>query len=148
MNRKYITVLVIALLLAGFAFSGCTDNGSNEDDSDGDDNGNGGGSGGLSGTATYTGTWEGTVSGDAYSGTVEMQVNFDEGDVTGSFSGDASGDIQGSVSDGTINAEGQAGFGAVEWSGDFASDGGEVSGDWELAEGSQYGSGTWQATEE
>ncbi len=143
MDKKYISILVIGLILVGFAFSGCT-----SDDSGGEDSENGGETGGLTGTTTYTGTWEGTVGGEAYSGTLEMQVDFDEGNVTGSFSGDASGNIQGTVSDGTINAEGEAGFGAIVWSGDFTSDGGQVSGDWEIKDNAGYGSGTWEATEE
>ncbi|MBS3816869.1 MAG: hypothetical protein KGY76_04835 [Candidatus Thermoplasmatota archaeon] len=146
MDRKYIAVLVIGLILVGFALSGCTSDDSSGNESE--DDGNGGGSGDLSGTATYTGTWEGTVGEDDYSGTLEMDVDFDEGNVTGSFTGDASGDIQGTVSDGTIEAEGEAGFGSVVWSGDFTSDGGEVSGDWQIKNNAAYGSGTWEATEE
>ncbi|MEF8874567.1 MAG: hypothetical protein V5A88_07865 [Candidatus Thermoplasmatota archaeon] len=146
MEKKHIFVLAIGLLLVvSVAFAGCT---GDDSDENGEDDGNG--NGGLSGTSTYSGEWSGTVGGEDYSGTWEFDVNFDEGNVTGSFDvdGGGSGDITGTVSDGEIEAEGNAGFGAVEWSGDFTSDGEEVSGSWELSEGAQYGSGTWSGTEQ
>ncbi len=144
MDKKHMVVLAIGLILVFSAFTGCLG------DDGGDDGEDDSSSGDLTGTTTYSGDWSGTVGEDDYSGTWEFDVDFDEGDVSGSFDveGGGSGDISGTVSDGTINAEGEAGFGTVEWSGDFSSNGEEVSGDWELKQGAQYGSGTWSGTEQ
>ncbi len=97
------------------------------------------------GEESYSGSWEGEgPQGNDYEGTWEFTVNWDTGDVTGSFDGDAAGDINGSVSEGELSAEGEAGFGLVEWSGSFSSDGSEISGDWKVEEsGITAYSGTW-----
>ncbi len=133
------------MLLVGLVFSGCigTDD-ENNDESDNVDNDVDGNDGKMTGTANYSGTWSGSIGGESYSGTWEFDVDFDEGTVTGSFSGDGTGDITGTVSDREIQASGNAAFGTVEWSGDFTSNGEEVSGTWELAGDYAYsGSGTW-----
>ncbi len=105
------------------------------------------------GEATYSGEWEGSL-GIApltmeYSGTWQFEVDFNEGEVEGWFKGDGAGDITGTVSDGIIEASGQAAFGVVYWSGEFSSDGEEVSGTWEISEeASEFGEGdgTWSGS--
>ena len=105
------------------------------------------------GEATYSGEWEGSL-GIApltmeYSGTWQFEVDFDEGEVEGWFRGDGAGDITGTVSDGIIEASGEAAFGVVYWSGEFSSDGEEVSGTWEISEeASEFGEGdgTWSGS--
>jgi len=105
------------------------------------------------GEATYSGEWEGTL-GIApltmeYSGTWQFEVDFNEGEVEGWFKGDGAGDITGTVSDGIIEASGEAAFGVVYWSGEFSSDGEEVSGTWEISEeASEFGEGdgTWSGS--
>jgi len=84
-----------------------------------------------------------------YSGTWQFEVDFDEGEVEGWFKGDGAGDITGTVSDGIIEASGEAAFGVVYWSGEFSSDGEEVSGTWEISEeASEFGEGdgTWSGS--
>ncbi|MGM0510148.1 MAG: hypothetical protein ACQESD_03360, partial [Thermoplasmatota archaeon] len=114
-NKKiYLVLLVASLLIFSVAFTGCTeDGGENEtdetdtgDDTDETDDGSDGGDGSeLSGTSTYSGTWEGTVGGEQYSGTLQLEADFDEGNIIGNFSGDGEGDIQGTISGGTIDAD-------------------------------------------
>ncbi|KXA92949.1 hypothetical protein AKJ65_06855, partial [candidate division MSBL1 archaeon SCGC-AAA259E19] len=106
------------------------------------------GEGGYSGTgtSTYSGTWSGEGPQAEYEGTWEFTVDWETGDVTGLFKGDASGDISGSVSNGEITAEGEAGFGMISWSGSFAADGSEISGEWEDTQLGVY-SGTWSGQE-
>ncbi|MFP4197612.1 MAG: hypothetical protein ACLFS6_08190 [Methanomassiliicoccales archaeon] len=110
-----------------------------------DGDGAGNGDGDLTGTETYSGTWSGSSSemGDI-GGIWEFTVDFDEGTVSGWFSGDGSSDISGTVSDGILSAEGQAAFGTITWSGDFSSDGSEVSGNWEITDAN--GSGNWNGS--
>ncbi len=141
--RKKIYILAILVLCFGLALTGCTEENGEEDENGGiDDDENG-----LTGTKDYSGVWSGTLNNDDYEGTWEFEVNFDEGTVSGWFEGDGSGDITGTVSDGVIQAEGQAGFGYVEWSGTFSSDDNDISGTWEVNENSyQIGSGTWSGS--
>ena len=156
-KKRYLFVLVVsAILILGIGFSGCIgedddngddDNGEdNGDDDNGEDNGDedNGEDNGLTGSNTYSGEWSGKVGGEDRSGQWEFTVDFDNEDVSGWFEGDGSGDIEGTVSDGEIDASGEAGFGYVEWSGEFTSDGEDISGTWEVEEeGYQIGSGTW-----
>lgn len=99
----------------------------------------------LTGVETYSGEWSGSIGGESYSGVWQFEANFDDGQVEGWFEGDGSGDITGTVSGGKIDAQGGAAFGTVEWSGEFSSDGQEISGTWELAE-NLPGSGTWSGS--
>ncbi len=152
--RKIIYILAILILFFGLALTGCTEDNGVEDNGEEhngeEDNGvpdNGDDENGLTGTNDYSGDWSGSIGTDDYEGTWEFQVDFDEGTVSGWFEGDGSGDITGTVSDGVIQAEGEAGFGHVEWSGTFSSDGNDISGTWEVNEhGYQIGSGTWSGS--
>jgi len=101
--------------------------------------------GDFSGVETYSGEWSGTIRGESYSGVWQFDANFDEGRVEGWFEGDGEGDITGTVSGGTIDAQGGAAFGTVEWSGEFSDGGRDISGTWELAE-DLPGSGTWSGS--
>lgn len=145
MNKTHIIVLAIGLILVVGAFAGCI--GEDDDDDENGENDNGDDNGednGLTGSNTYSGEWSGTVGGEDRSGQWQFTADFDEEKVEGWFEGDGSGDIEGIVSDGEIDASGEAGFGYVEWSGEFTSDGEEISGTWEVEEeGYQIGSGTW-----
>ena len=105
------------------------------------------------GVNTYSGEWEGSLGissfSTEYSGTWQFEVDFDEGEVEGRFRGDGAGDITGTVSNGIIEASGEAAFGVVQWSGEFSSDGEEISGTWEITEtASEFGegSGTWSGS--
>ncbi len=105
------------------------------------------------GEHTYSGEWEGTLGAHGFSmehsGTWQFKVDFDKGEVEGWFKGDGAGDITGTVSDGVVEASGEAAFGVVEWFGDFSSDGEEISGTWEIAESASEfgeGSGTWSGS--
>lgn len=146
-KKIFLVLLVASLLIFSVAFTGCTEDGGENETDETDDGSDGGDGSEWTGTSTYSGTWEGTVGGEQYSGTLQLEADFDEGNIIGNFSGDGEGDIQGTISGGTIDADGTAGFGTVVWSGDFSSDGASIDGNWELEQGAQYGSGTWQATE-
>lgn len=105
------------------------------------------------GEATYSGEWEGSLGvaefSKEYSGTWQFEVDFEEGQVEGRFRGDGAGDITGTVSDGIVEATGEAAFGVVRWSGEFSSDEEEISGTWEITkEASKFGegSGTWSGS--
>lgn len=99
----------------------------------------------LTGVETYSGEWSGSIGTDSYSGVWQFEADFDNGEVTGWFEGGGTeGNITGTISGGEIDAEGTAGFGAVEWSGEFGS-GGQVSGTWELAEVPSQG-GEWSGS--
>ena len=102
---------------------------------------------------TYSGEWEGSLGIPSFStensGTWQFEVDFDEGEVGGRFRGDGTGDIIGTVSGGIIEASGEAAFGFVQWSGEFSSDGEEISGTWEITDvTSEFGegSGTWSGS--
>jgi hypothetical protein len=102
------------------------------------------------GENTYSGEWEGTLGTHGfhkeYSGTWQFDVDFDEGEVEGWFKGDGAGDITGTVSDGIIEASGEAAYGVVLWFGEYSSNGEEISGTWEISESASEfgeGSGTW-----
>ena len=140
-NKKVLS-LTLVLLLAVIVVAGCTGNGNDEQISNGEFNGEG-----LTGRETYSGEWSGSIMMEDFSGTWQFEVDFDEGNVEGWFEGDGAGDITGTFSDGVISAEAEGGaaFGTVEWSGDFSSDGEEVSGTWEGA-GDIPGSGTWSGS--
>lgn len=141
MKRKIILSICVTLLIL-LAFSGCVETNNDADNNDTDPNGN---EIDLTGTATYSGIWTGSsVDMGDIQGTWQYTVNFDQGTVSGWFEGDAAGDISGTVSEGIIQAQGEAALGTVEWSGSFSSDGEEVSGSWEFLMG--YGSGTWSGT--
>lgn len=99
----------------------------------------------VSGVETHSGDWSGTVGGKAFSGNWQFETDFEAGDVTGWFTGDGEGNISGTVSGGKVDAKGGAAFGTVVWSGEFSSDGQEISGTWELAENIP-GSGEWSGT--
>ncbi len=170
-NKSFIVALFI--VLAVVTISGCSGDGAPDVDTTGTPDGGStdggtdggadttdggttdGGTGGetLTGQKTYSGDWSGSIGVSGFekdfSGTWQFEVNFDEGTVEGWFEGDGSGDITGSVSEGVIEASGEAGFGAVEWSGDFLSGGEDVEGTWEISEeASNYGagSGTWSGS--
>ncbi len=105
------------------------------------------------GEATYSGEWEGTLGTHGfsmeYSGTWQFKVDFEEGEIEGRFRGDGAGDLTGTVSDGIVEASGEAAFGVVRWFGNFSSDGEEISGTWEITEvASEFGegSGTWSGS--
>ena len=105
------------------------------------------------GVTTYSGQWEGSLVfhefSKKYSGTWQFEIDFDKGEVEGWFKGDGAGDITGTVSDGIIEASGEAAFGVVQWFGEYSSDGKEISGTWKIAEGvSEFGkgSGTWSGS--
>ncbi len=102
---------------------------------------------------TYSGEWEGSLVlhgfSKEYSGTWQFEVDFDKGEVEGWFKGDGAGNITGTISDGIIEASGEAAFGVVQWFGKYSSDGEEISGTWEIAEeASEFGkgSGTWSGS--
>jgi len=105
------------------------------------------------GVNTYAGEWEGSLGistfSTEYSGTWQFEVDFDEGEVEGRFRGDGAGDITGIVSNGIIEASGEAAFGVVQWSGEFSLDGEEISGTWKITEtASEFGegSGIWSGS--
>ncbi|MEF8779135.1 MAG: hypothetical protein V5A46_00475 [Haloferacaceae archaeon] len=99
----------------------------------------------LTGVETYSGEWEGEIGLEEYNGVWQFEADFDNEQVEGEFYGDGRGDITGTVSGGKIEAEGAAAFGSVKWSGEFSSDGEEISGTWELAEDAP-GSGEWSGS--
>jgi len=105
------------------------------------------------GVNTYAGEWEGSLSissfSTEYSGTWQFEVDFDEGKVEGWFRGDGAGDITGTVSNGIIEASGEAAFGVVQWSGEFSPNGEEISGTWKITDtASEFGegSGRWSGS--
>ncbi|MFO8110244.1 MAG: hypothetical protein R6U17_06990 [Thermoplasmata archaeon] len=88
--------------------------------------------------------WEGNFSSDGE----DVSGTWEAVDVSGYFQGDAAGDISGSVSDGQLNAEGDAALGHVTWWGTFSANGSEIPGDWEIEEQNIVAySGTWSGQE-